>query len=442
MPPARYYSGDWTDMANADSGLATLSEAPELPPREHFKPPSSPPRSAQGLSGQPVDTEQYEKPPQRSTPADHAQEATTTSPIPYMRDLQKVIGYLVPFPEPQLSESAPKEHDVPQRFMVYTPPHPPFLTKPEGESKTERWRKEGITHFCRRKWFEELREAKMRTPKNGKTTKFKRLKWRATKGTDWGIDKTKSSNLEFLNRIARMQDAANEIAEDVYRKTASPEEITLLFPPGLVMDVDGPGGEFLRDEFIASLGRTKKRATRDSIIAALLFPPAIVIDTLAVPVWPFGGLAEIDAVWFYASFRGAKTSRRITKRLEIPDTEISYTSVSKKDVKKRKNELRLDFTPSQGVDILQRYLAAKCHEHDGKLFPEYVPPPSETHILEAIGWTHSDDIGDGRPLDWEDKQWELKQMKDDLDRTFTKAAKEWAKWCKRWEKNPEKAVKK
>ena len=151
---------------------------------------------------------------------------------------------------------------------------------------------------------------------------------------------------------------------------------------------------------------------------------------------------EIDAVWFYASFRGAKTSRSITKRLDIPDTEISYTSVSKKDVKKRKNELRLDFHPSQRVDILQRYLAAKCHEHDGKLFPEYVPPPSETHILEAIGWTHSDDIGDGRPLDWEDKQWELKQMKDDLDKTFAKAAKEWAKWCKRWEKNPEKAIKK
>lgn len=294
MPPARYYSGDWTDMANADSGLATLPEAPELPPREHSHPPPSPNRNAQGLNGQPIDAVQHERPPQRNAPADQAQTATTTAPIPYMRDLQKIIGYLVPYPEPQLSEKVPK-HDMPQRFMVWTPPHPPFLTKPEGESKTERWRKEGITHFLRRKWVEELREAKMRTPKDAKTTKWKRLKWRAAKATEWGIDKTKSSNLEFLNRIARMQDAANEIADDIYRKTTSPEEINLLFPPGLVMDADGPGGEMLREEFVESLKRTKKRATRDTIVAALLFAPALVVDTLVVPIWPFGGLAGKSA---------------------------------------------------------------------------------------------------------------------------------------------------
>lgn len=135
----------------------------------------------------------------------------------------------------------------------------------------------------------------MRDPPKGKTTKWKRLKWRGTKATAWGISKVKSSNLEFLNRIAGLQDQADSVAEDVYSKTISPEEIVLVYPSGTLGD-HGIHHDAMQQEFIASLLRTKKRAYKDSIWATLLFPPALVIDTIAVPIWPFGGLAEIDAV--------------------------------------------------------------------------------------------------------------------------------------------------
>lgn len=269
---------------------AQPNETTEQPDTGYFQASHAPNQDhSRGFQGQTINTSQFAPPPIRvenAEPLETVQE-DVISPIPYERDPKKLIGYLIPCPKPSLPEGVP---EPPQRFIIYTPPHPPFLNKPHAESKTESWRKEGIPHFCRRKWTEELREAKMRTPKNGKTTKWKRLKWRATKATDWGIDKTKSSNLEFLNRVARMQDLSDEKADDVYHKSVSPEEMLLLYPPNLLPNGDqgGSGGEALKEEFVGSLNRTKKTATRNSIIAALLFPPAIVVDTFAVPVWPFG----------------------------------------------------------------------------------------------------------------------------------------------------------
>lgn len=259
---------------------------------------TQPREGPKGLNGQLIDTSHL-PPPQRQS---HLSEQTreSYSPTSWHRSLTILTAFLVPYPKPQLPPVSVHTTSqlIPPRFMIYTPPPAPFLTKPEGESKTDAWRKEGIPHFCRRKWYEELREAKMRQPKDGNTTKWKRAKWRATKGTDWGIDKTKSTNLEFLNRVARLQDESNAAAEDVYAKQVSPEELVLLHPPVLRLTIDGSHDhdeELLRENFTASLLRTKKRALRDTIISALLFPPAIVIDTVAVPIWPFGGLAEIDA---------------------------------------------------------------------------------------------------------------------------------------------------
>lgn len=87
------------------------------------------------------------------------------------------------------------------------------------------------------------------------------------------------------------------------------------------------------------------------------------------------------------------------------------------------------------MDVLERYLAARCHDADTKLFPEYVATPADTEVLKAIGWKHS-------VTEWEDREWESQQVKDDLERCFGKAAREWVKFCKRWMKNPEKAVRK
>ncbi|EME44931.1 hypothetical protein DOTSEDRAFT_110190, partial [Dothistroma septosporum NZE10] len=189
--------------------------------------------------------------------------------------------------------------------------------------------------------------------------------------------------------------------------------------------------ELLRENFTASLLRTKKRALRDTLISALLFPPAIVLDTLAVPIWPFGGLAEIDAVWLYASIRGLKTSHTITKRLSLSSSSSPSSS-------KKSDQLTLTLTPFPKMPVLEQYLSARCHDADPKLFPEYVAPPPDTDVLKAMGWEHRGGGGRG----WEDRQWESQQVKDDLERCFGKAAKEWTRWCKRWVKDPEKAVKK
>jgi hypothetical protein len=336
--------------------------------------------------------------------------------VQYRRDLEKMMAYLVPLPKPELPPVL--TDSIPQRFMIYTPPAPPFLSKPESK-------REGIVHWIKRHWYKELREAKMRELKKGKVkpSVFRRAKWRGTKATGWGMAKAKSSNLEFLNRVAGMQDAADEHAQDVYSKLVSPKEIILVHPSTMQTTE-----EQLRNEFIGSMLRTRSKAYKDSIIAALLFGPAIVVDTFATPIWPFGGLAEIDAVWFYASARGAKTSRNVTKRL-MPSTE------SAKDVK---NSLELTFAPSVDLHVLEQYLAFFLHKHNKKLFPKYVASPSETQLLRAIGWSPSDHGGEKRQF--ADEQWEITHIKNDLKDVFDKSAKEWCKWCKAYGKKPGKVL--
>ena len=66
---------------------------------------------------------------------------------------------------------------IPQRFLIYTPPPPPFVDKPaEGE-------KEGRVHKVQRKWQDEIREAKTG---NAKTVSWKGVKGKAIKGINWG----------------------------------------------------------------------------------------------------------------------------------------------------------------------------------------------------------------------------------------------------------------
>ena len=79
-------------------------------------------------------------------------------------------------------------------------------------------------------------------------------------------------------------------------------------------------------------------------------------------------------------------------------------------------------------------------QRDAKLFPAVGTVPSETEVLEAIGWTPAEKGGEVR--NWEDEQWEITEVKDDLKSVMTKGGKEWDSWCKKFEKDPEKALKK
>ena len=354
-----------------------------------------------------------------------------------MRDPHKLVAYLVPFPKPSLWKKANGTdggQEVPDRFLIYTPPPPPLSAPAEGE-------KEDKMHKLQRKWQQEVRDAKS---SDAKITSWKGIKSRATKGIDSAMGWTTSSNLDFLTRVPDQSsnkpllksnkeptperelgdDDAN--AEPTFKKTVGLEEMILIYPSSM------PGDESaLRAEFISSMLRSKSAAQRDAIIATGLLPVSAAIDILATVVWPFGGLLEIDAVWGYASFRGAKTARSVTKRLH---------SSSPADDKHDEHAIKLSFTPSPRLDVLRRYLAAECHRRDPWVFTAQGPAPTESEVLEAIGWSPSQTGGETR--NWEDEQWEVEEVKGDLRATMGKGAKEWAKWCKAFEKNPEKAMKK
>lgn len=324
--------------------------------------------------------------------------------------------------KPRIPDVAPEQ--IPQRFMIYTPPPPPFIDAPTDPKS------EGRVHKVQRKWQDEIREAKTG---NAKTMSWKGIKGKAIKGINWGMGQTKSSNLEFLNRIGGgpQETEPDKHAEDGHpeeeqtQSTVKLEEMLLVYPSSM------PGSpEQLREEFINTMLRSKSKAQRDAVIATGLLPVSFAIDVLLTFIWPFGGLLEIDAVWAAASIRGAKTSRSITKRL----TSTSQSGRHDEDV------LHLNFTPSPRIAVLEQYLAAGCYSRGAGLFPSVGVAPSESEVLEAIGWFPSSKGGAER--NWEDEQWEISEVKDDLKSVMGKGAKEWDKWCRLFAKAPEKAIKK
>lgn len=311
-------------------------------------------------------------------------------------------------------------NSVPKRFLIYTPPPPPLQKPKEGE-------KEGKLHKVQRKWEEEVRAAKT---SQAKTASWKGVKSKATKGINWAMNQTTSSNLDFLGRVdpTNSDHGASDDEGSTTKKTVPVEEMVLTYPPSIGLDHDQ-----MRTEFVNTMLRTKSKAQRDAIIATGLMPVAYGIDILATLIWPFGGLGEIDTLWAWSSFRGAKTSRSVTKRLS------SASKSENPHDEKDDNQLKLNFVDSSRVEILASYMQAQCHKLDSTLFPGYQTAPTESQVLEAIGWSPSN-VGGER--NWEDDAWEAGEVKDDLKNTFQKAAKEWRKWCLLLEKDPSKAAKK
>lgn len=340
------------------------------------------------------------------------------SPIHYTRDPQRLIAYLIPFPAPTIHQHLIKSHtpvSPPLRFLIYTPPPPPLVAPAEGE-------KEGKLHKVQRKWENEVREAKTNPQK---IKSWKGMKGRVTKGVDVAMSWTKSSSLDFLGRVPEgkvEQDKHSDdgvVEGDETKKTVGLEEIVLIHP-----EIPGVSPEQLKEEFINNMLRSKSKAEKDAIISTGLIPVAFGIDILCTLIWPFGGLGEIDSVWAYANIRGAKTSRSVTKRLNSSGTSAD-------------SKLKLTFTPSPRLEVLSKYLETECHDRDSKLFPKVGVAPTDDEALKAIGWTPK-----GETKNWEDEQWEIMEVKEDLKQVMHKGAKEWDKWCKLYDKNPEKAMKK
>jgi hypothetical protein len=441
VPPPTAYGALGSEIPPAAPTTAqTARPVPETPP-------AYPPRPTQNiaphqgvyqetfhqgaLQEKPLQQSEYLPPPQRKT-SDFGDAA---SPVHYIRDPHKLVAYLVPFPKPDIHKGFLHEADaadIPDRFLIYTPPPPPLTAPKEGE-------KEDRMHKLQRKWQQEVRSAKT---SDAKITSWKGVKGRATKGINAAMGWTTTSSLDFLNRVpADSKSKAGSTsgrttpdthAEDGHQegdqtnKTVGLEELILIYPSSV------PGNEAqIREEFVNSMLRSKSKAQKDAIIATGLIPVSLAIDVLATLIWPFGGLLEIDTVWAYSSIRGAKTARSVTKRLH---------SSSPNDAAHDDAKLKLVFTPSQRLEVLRRYLAAECHKRDPKLFKPEGLAPTESEVLEAIGWSPSQ-IG-GETRNWEDEQWEVSEVKDDLRLTMGKGGKEWDKWCKAFQKDPEKALKK
>ena len=409
------------------------SGGPGQASQEYYPPPpqQSHAPAGVGLSGQSLNTGfQPPLPPRRpSAQSMNFGDDDPSSPIHYTRDPHKLVAYLVPFPKPVIKGVEPSS--IPDRFLIYTPPPPPLSAPAEGE-------KEDKFHKVQRKWQNEVRAAKT---SDAKTASWKGVKSKATKGISWAIGKTTSSNLDFVNRIPgaksdshdkHTEDGVNE--GDTTHKTVGLEEMVLIYPSSYAASP-----EQVKAEFINTMMRTKSKAQRDSIIATGLLPVSGAIDLLATVVWPFGGLLEVDGVWAYSSIRGAKTARSVTKRL-TSSTQSGNTHAQTEEQEMAGDKLRLTFTQSPRLEVLNHYLMARCRDYDHRHFPSVEMAPTESEVLAAIGWAPSQTGGNEK--NWEDEQWETEEVKEDMKNTLGKASKEWDKWCKAFAKNPEKAIKK
>lgn len=112
---------------------------------------------------------------------------------------------------------------------------------------------------------------------------------------------TKSSNIEFLNRVPNGKphdEVTDKHADDGVHEgdetnsTVALKEMVLIYPSTM-----SGSPEEIRKEFVDNVMRTKSKAEKDAILATGLIPVAFGIDILLTLVWPFGGLGEIDSVW-------------------------------------------------------------------------------------------------------------------------------------------------
>ena len=404
------------EVCEAELSPATAPRPPTFPSPPGFAPPPS-----SRKFGSAPDASGFAPPPQRQRKT-WGEDDDPSNPIHYTRDPHNLVAYIIPLPTPTLI-SAPTD-DVPKRFLIYTPPPPPLKKPP-----TEPGQKEEKLHMVQRKWQDELRKAKNSTEK---TSSFKGIHHKMVRGTNKAMSLTTTANLDFLGRASPgssrpttpERNHANDGVEvpQEPEKTVPVDEMVFIYPASM-----GTNETQLREDFINELMRTKKKAQRDSVIATGLVPVGFGIDFMLVVV---GGLGETATVWAFKSIMGAKTARSISKRLASAEANQGV-----------EGQLKLTFKPSGRLEVLKGYLDAECNRIEPSMFRRqgaYHIPPTETQVIEAIGW--SPHQSDGETKNWEDEQWELSEVKEDFKITMHKGAKEWRKWCQKYEKDWEKKL--
>ena len=427
----------------------------------------------------------------------------STEALKHTREAGKLTAYLVPLPKPRLRGIKPE--DIPNRFMIYTPPLPP-LSKPAPGEKESPW------HKTQRTWQEDVRKARF---SNASKATWRGMKAKTSHLLGKGVNLTRSTNMEFLDRVSGgaitsatedaewpdVNDAASTIPSLTSTSTASVpdsdptatcpkrasttsldkgskpkdlEQLTLIFPPSLDLTP-----EQIRAEFVESLLRTRDKARKDAIVASSLIPFAATVDV----VMTLGSLTSASSVWAYQSIKGSITSKKVTDGLlitaeaegaditEEPETigctcghhENDFgaaTQVPKDKGKGKKKEgINLHMQQNSHIEIFKRYLSIACLNKEYLLFPqveEMVGDVDEEAILQAIGWLPTRRQGRDLELEFKDRtenltpeqdeEWQRHEAKEDIKRLCEKAAKEWVAWCKNFSKgfgkDPEAAAKK
>lgn len=291
--------------------------------------------------------------------------------------------------------------------MIYTPPAP-HLLKPLGS-------KEGKRHKIKRVAQQQVRKAKTF---EGKTLSLRGLHSKALRGVDRAVSAIRSTDVTFLNRVPRQQ----------------VDELVLLHPTS-VLAAQTPAQT--HDEFAAQLRRARSKAAKHSLLSLALFAPAVAIDTVAVVVWPFGGLAEIDAVWAWASISGYLTARSITRRLDVssmvttppptpPRDSDSFAERPRRDSRqvrfqedldeedekmrgsawRKRKPLKVRFAPDEAMATMESYFLELCHRRNPRAFKSPGVPPTQTDVLSSIGWwpdRRGRAPGVERDGDWDDE---------------------------------------
>ncbi|PVI07144.1 hypothetical protein DM02DRAFT_609123 [Periconia macrospinosa] len=294
--------------------------------------------------------------------------------LTHTRELGKVTAYLVPFPKPRIKGVKPE--DIPDRFLIYTPPLPPLLKPAPGEKETH-W------HKTQRQWQEETRKA---TIQRASKSSWQGLKAGTSNLVQKGVNKTKSTSLEFLERasgdmetlepadesVKTPDDKATEADQTSQPRTGAvelPTEAPTLSTAELPADMPSselrpdsapvfsnttntpinnarkskskdkdknkdtdstkPKGlsdltliyppslaltpEQIRTEFSETLIRTATSSRKDALLASTLVPLAAGLD--ATLIFTLGGFTQMTSAWAYTSTRGALESRKMTRAI-------------------------------------------------------------------------------------------------------------------------------
>lgn len=394
---------------------------------------------------------------------------SSTERLQHTRLPGKLKAYLIPFPKPRLK--GVDMDKVPDRFLVYTPPLPP-LSKPAPGEKESHW------HKTKREWQEDVRKA---TLSNASLATWKGMKAKSTILLGKGIDLTRSSNVEFLDRAAegvishKEDEVTSNLTEDTSTadrveldatgpgaqitpdsnpitecsgrltgedpKPTSLEELTLIYPPTL-----SSTPEQIREEFVNTLLRTREKSRKEAIVASALFPVAAAVD--ASLIFTFGGLMEVSGVWAYTSIRGAKASKKLTRGLSISEEQAAQAQaeaeaeaepevrgctcghhehdfgtpeiVPKVKGKGKKKGIDLRMQQSNQIEIMRRYLDLACLKREFNMFPTIETAAGDVNedtVLEAIGWQPTTRQGRDLEVELKDKVEKLTPEQDELWQT-------------------------